>query len=42
MFRAMAHRPEIFDTIIAHMEAVLNTGTLPKVLKELVMCGRCS
>jgi uncharacterized peroxidase-related enzyme len=37
MFRAMAHRPEIFETIIAHMEAVLNTGTLPKALKELVI-----
>ncbi len=30
MFRTMAHRPEIFETIIAHMEAVLNIGTLPK------------
>jgi uncharacterized peroxidase-related enzyme len=37
MFRTMAHRPEIFETIIAHMEAVLNTGTLPKRLKELVI-----
>ena len=37
MFRTMAHRPEIFSTIIAHMEAVLNTGTLPKALKELVI-----
>jgi uncharacterized peroxidase-related enzyme len=37
MFRTMAHRPEIFETIIAHMEAVLNTGTLPKKLKELVI-----
>jgi alkylhydroperoxidase/carboxymuconolactone decarboxylase family protein YurZ len=36
MFRTMAHRPEIFETIIAHMEAVLNTGTLSKALKELV------
>jgi uncharacterized peroxidase-related enzyme len=33
----MAHRPEIFETIIGHMEAVLNTGTLPKALKELVI-----
>lgn len=33
----MAHRPEIFGTIIAHMEAMLNTGTLPKALKELVI-----
>jgi uncharacterized peroxidase-related enzyme len=37
MFRTMAHRPEIFETIISHMEAVLNTGTLPKALKELVI-----
>ncbi len=37
MFRTMAHRPEIFETIIRHMEAVLNTGTLPKALKELVI-----
>jgi AhpD family alkylhydroperoxidase len=34
MFRTMAHRPEIFETIISRMEAVLNTGTLPKALKE--------
>jgi uncharacterized peroxidase-related enzyme len=37
MFRTMAHRPEIFETIIAHMDAVLSTGTLPKALKELVI-----
>jgi uncharacterized peroxidase-related enzyme len=37
MFRTMAHRPEIFETIIAHMDAVLNTGSLPKALKELVI-----
>src|ERR1700679_1953280 len=37
MFRTMAHCPEIFETIIAHMDAVLNTGTLPKALKELVI-----
>jgi hypothetical protein len=32
-FRTVAHRPEIFKTMIAHMEAVLNTGTLPTKLK---------
>jgi uncharacterized peroxidase-related enzyme len=37
MFRTLAHRPEIFETVIAHMDAVLNTGTLPKALKELVI-----
>jgi hypothetical protein len=41
MFRTMAHRPEIFETIIAHMEAVLNAGTLPKALKERCMSCCC-
>lgn len=37
MFRTVAHRPEIFETMIAHFEAVLTTGTLPVKLKELVI-----
>jgi uncharacterized peroxidase-related enzyme len=37
MFRTMAHRPEIFETMIAHFEAVLNTGTVPLKLKELLI-----
>lgn len=37
MFRTVAHRPEIFQTMIAHFEAVLHTGTLPLKLKELVI-----
>jgi uncharacterized peroxidase-related enzyme len=37
MFRTVAHRPEIFQTMIAHFEAILNTGTLPVKLKELVI-----
>jgi uncharacterized peroxidase-related enzyme len=37
MFRTVAHRPDILKTMIAHMEAVLNTGTLPTSLKELVI-----
>lgn len=36
-FRTVAHRPKIFETMIAHMEAVLSTGTLPTRLKELVV-----
>ena len=36
-FRTLAHRPEIFRTATAHMNAVLNTGTLPTRLKELVV-----
>ena len=35
MFRTMAHRPQVFETIIAHMDAVLKTGTLATALKEL-------
>ena len=37
MFRTMAHRPEIFATMIAHFEAILTTGTLSTKLKELVI-----
>ena len=37
MFRVMAHRPEIFSTMQAHFAAVLNTGTLPTRLKELII-----
>jgi uncharacterized peroxidase-related enzyme len=36
-FRTLAHRPEIFRTATAHMHAVLNMGTLPTRLKELVV-----
>jgi uncharacterized peroxidase-related enzyme len=37
MFRAMAHRPEIFTTMQAHFAAVLNTGTVSTKLKELII-----
>lgn len=37
MFRVMAHRPQIFATMQAHFAAVLNTGTVPKRLKELII-----
>jgi uncharacterized peroxidase-related enzyme len=33
----MAHRPEIFATMQAHFGAVLNTGTVPTKLKELII-----
>jgi alkylhydroperoxidase family enzyme len=36
MFRVYAHRPEILKTMIAHMQAVTNTGTVPVRTKELV------
>jgi alkylhydroperoxidase family enzyme len=37
MFRTVAHRPEIFRTMIAHFRAVMNTGTVSGKLKELVI-----
>jgi len=37
MFRVMAHRPEIFATMQEHFAAVLNTGTVPTKLKELII-----
>ena len=37
MFRTMAHRPAILETMIAHFEAILTTGTLSTKLKELVI-----
>jgi alkylhydroperoxidase family enzyme len=37
MFRTVAHRPEIFRTMIAHFRAVMNTGTVPAKLKELAI-----
>jgi uncharacterized peroxidase-related enzyme len=37
MFRVMAHRPEIFATMQDHFAAVLNTGTVPTNLKELII-----
>lgn len=37
MFRTVAHRPEIMKTMIAHFRAVLETGTVPAKLKELVI-----
>jgi uncharacterized peroxidase-related enzyme len=37
MFRTMAHRPEIFATMMAHFSAVLSTGTVSTKLKELII-----
>jgi uncharacterized peroxidase-related enzyme len=37
MFRVMAHRPEIFSTMMAHFGAVLTSGTVPTKLKELII-----
>jgi alkylhydroperoxidase family enzyme len=37
MFRTAAHRPEIMRTMVAHFRAVMETGTVPVKLKELVI-----
>lgn len=37
MFRIVAHRPEILQTMIAHFRAVMETGTVGAKLKELVI-----
>jgi alkylhydroperoxidase family enzyme len=37
MFRTLARRPQIMLTMEAHMNAVLNTGTVDSALKELVV-----
>jgi alkylhydroperoxidase family enzyme len=37
MFRTAAHRPEIMRTMVAHFRAVMNSGTVPRKLKELVI-----
>lgn len=36
MFRVYAHRPEILKTMMAHIAAVTNSGTVPVRTKELV------
>jgi alkylhydroperoxidase family enzyme len=36
MFRTAAHRPELLRTMIQHFRAVMETGTVPAKLKELL------
>lgn len=36
MFRTMASRPEIMQTAVAHMQAIFNTGTVERRLKEML------
>ena len=36
MFRVYAHRPEILESMMAHLNAVTNTGTVSVRTKELV------
>ena len=37
MFRTAAHRPEILRTLVAHFRAIMETGTVPAKLKELLI-----
>lgn len=37
MFRTVAHRPEYLRTLISHFRTVMNTGTIPVKLKELLV-----
>lgn len=36
MFRTAAHRPELLRTMLAHFRAVMESGTVPLKLKELL------
>jgi alkylhydroperoxidase family enzyme len=36
MFRVYAHRPEILETMMAHLDAVTSSGTVPVRTKELL------
>ena len=36
MFRVYAHRPDILKTMMAHLDAVTNSGTVAVRTKELV------
>ena len=36
MFRVYAHRPEILKTMVAHLNAITNSGTVTVRTKELV------
>jgi alkylhydroperoxidase family enzyme len=37
MFKTMALRPEIMQTAVAHLRAVLESGTVPIKLKQLLI-----
>lgn len=37
MFRTVAHRPAILATAVAHLRAILETGTVPLRLKQLLI-----
>ncbi len=36
MFRTVAHRPEILETMLAHFRVVMGPGTVPVPLKEML------
>jgi uncharacterized peroxidase-related enzyme len=37
LFRALAHRPPIVETLFAHLQAVTGPGTVPVALKEILV-----
>lgn len=37
MFKTMAHRPAIMQTAVAHLRAILETGTVPLPVKQLLI-----
>ena len=37
MFKTMALRPEIMQTAVAHLGAILGTGTVPVKIKQLLI-----
>ncbi len=36
MFRTAAHRPELLQTMLAHFRSVMEAGSVPTKLKELL------
>lgn len=36
MYRTIAHRPELLRTMLAHFRTVMECGTVPVKLKELI------
>ena len=37
MFRTVAHNPEIMRTMTAHLNSVMQSGTVPRRLKQLLV-----
>jgi len=37
MFKTLAYRPEILKTAVEHLRAILESGTVPRKLKQLLI-----